>query len=76
MTLLFMGRLVLLLLGALAGLIWYNRSHHRAFHLPQWFGLVLVLFVYVFEVLFFLLVVEHYIMVGDAELLRQVTGFQ
>ena len=71
-TVQFIGPLVLLLSVALVGLMAYNRHHNRTFALAHWFGLVLVLFVYVFEVLFFLLVVEHYIMVGDMDLLRAV----
>lgn len=70
----FLGPVAVGLCLALAGLVWYNHRQRRPLGLAHWFGLGLVAFVYVFEVLFFLLVVETYIMVGDYELLRGVTG--
>lgn len=68
------GAFGLVVLLCLVGLVVHNwRAGHR-FGGSQWFGIALVPFVYVFEFLFFLFVVEHYTMIGDYDLTRQITG--
>lgn len=54
----------------------YNRHAGHRFGSAHWFGMALVPFVYVFELLFFLLVVEQYTMIGDYDLARQITGLR
>lgn len=62
------GPILFLLLLVIIALVLFNRKKDRSFEFAHWFGMALVVFVYVPEILFFFFVIERYQMVGDYEL--------
>lgn len=76
LTLRVMGPVVLGLVVIILLLCLYNRHAGHRFATPHWWGLGLVPAVYVFELLFFFLVIERYVMVGDYEIVRDVSGLR
>ena len=60
----------------LLALVMYNRRNNYGLEHAHKVGLGLVVCAYVCEVLFFLTVVENYIMISDTDILREVTGLK
>lgn len=77
----YVGPVVALLVGMMVGLVVHNgvmtrrgRPHHLEF--GHWCGFPFAFVGYLPEILFFLLVIERYIIMGDYELLMRACGFR